>query len=712
MFNEKQLEAINSLEGRIKVIASAGSGKTAVITERYIKLIENGISPDNILCVTFTNKAANEMKNRINNKLDKQYNLDLIRTFHGFCLKILKENSHEFGWAKNFLVWDSDDQTSIIKRIYKECNIDYDEVSYKTAKDIISEIKINEELLLLNIFKMDNTLKDRYEKLQKDYKSGIIYTDKNILKHLIYFGYLYYQQKNNAIDFNDMIILTCTLFRDKKEILKYWQEKLKYIMVDEFQDVSQRQYELVEMLSKKHNNLFVVGDPDQTIYSWRGAKPELLVNFEGKTIIMNQNYRSTPEILDAANTIIAKNTMRIEKDLFTENEHGKKVLCKHLNNNKHEAKYVTQLIKEALKKYEPKDIAILYRMHYLSRSIEEQLIKEKIPYIIHSGVNFYERKEIKDVLCYLRLIQNPNDDVAFERVINVPRRGIGYKTIDQLKEYAKLHNYSLYEAATKSNNTKVQDFILLLGNLSMKKKQSVYDLTKYILDKTGYNKLLEESLEPERIENIKELLQSIKDVKSLEDYLQEITLLTNTDKQSVNKVTLMTIHSSKGLEFPIVFVIGMSEKQFPCAHSYESKELEEEERRLAYVAFTRAKKALILTDNSGLDFDGDMKETSRYIEEVKNLQNPCCDENIKYRPKMYKDEEETITDSTFYNPTYDIGACLVSKVIRNTRDKYSQSGKFYGQYFDSDGNYYDWDDDTYLEGSISAEDIFDESDFY
>ena len=246
----------------------------------------------------------------------------------------------------------------------------------------------------------------------------------------------------------------------------------------------------------------------------------------------------------------------------------------------------------------------------------------------------------------------------------------------------------------------------------MKKKESVYDLTKYILDKTGYNKLLEESLEPERIENIKELLQSIKDVKSLEDYLQEITLLTNIDKQSVNKVTLMTIHSSKGLEFPVVFVIGMSEKQFPCTHSYESKELEEEERRLAYVAFTRAKKVLILTDNSGLDFDGDIKETSRYIEEVRDLQSDSNAQKIKYSPKMYQDKEETITDSVLYNPTYDVGACLVSKVIRNTTDRYSQSGKFHGQYFDSDGNYYDWDDDTYLQGSISAEDIFDESDFY
>ena len=734
MFNEKQQEAINSLEGRIRVIAGAGSGKTGVLTHRYAELIKKGVKPENILCVTFTNKAANEMKERIYKLVEKECKLDLITTFHGFCLRILRENSYLLGWDSTFKVLDGDDQNAIIRDVYKECKIDKDEVSYKAAKDIITDFKVNKEYYLLNVFKPDGSIKRLYEDAKETCRDSFLADNNDIAKE-IYFGYLYHQQKAYGIDFNDMIILTCIILSENKGVLAEWQKQLKYVMVDEFQDASLRQYQLVSMLTEKSGNLFVVGDPDQTIYSWRGAKPELLVNFDKekktKTIIMNQNYRSTPNILDIANTIIDKNKLRVKKELFTKNPKGDKVTWAHFDGPKEEAEWIANKIKTLLKKHKPKDIVILYRMHFLSRSIEEQLIKQKIPYTIHSGTNFYERKEIKDILSYLRVLSNPKDDLSLKRIINTPTRGIGYKKIEELQKYANIANCSLWESCNHfiklDKNTKLQDFVFMINYLTEKSKTlNLKELIKEILDKSTYGKLLEQNFEEERLQNVSELISSLnsfdKDI-TLDKYLQEVALLTNTDKKTRDVVTLMTIHSAKGLEFPVVFVIGMSEGQFPCTHSYDSMEEGEEERRLAYVAYTRAKEKLFLTDCGGYDFNGNDRHTSRYIKDViddveviKKDKNPL---NV-FKPRAYvvkkqKDydmvDEERITDATLYNPSCDIRTCMTSKAIRNTKDRYSRSGKFHGQYFDSDGNYYDWDDDTYCQGLVNAEDIFDASDF-
>ena len=764
MFNKQQKEAINSLEGRIRVIAGAGSGKTSVLTERYKKLVESGVNPRNILCVTFTNKAAMEMKERIGKLVPDKTKLDLICTFHSFCLRILRENAYILGFPNNFAVLDSEDQTIVLKKIYKECNIDYEEVSYQAAKAIISKIKVDQELYLLNIFKPDNTIKNLYEEAKDKYLNGIFRDAKQALLDCIYFGYLYYQQRNTCLDFNDMIILACIIFKQDKYVLKQWQNKIKYIMVDEFQDASSRQYQLVQMLSKKHGNLFVVGDPDQTIYSWRGAKPEILVNFdedgETKTIIMNQNYRSTPQILEAANTIIEKNTLRVEKDLFTKNKKGPRVEHVHFNSQDEEADWVATKVWELIesKQYKPKEIAILYRMHFLSRTMEEQCVKKRVPYIVHSGITFYERKEIKDVLAYLRVLLNPHDDISLKRIINIPTRGIGNKTIEELEKYSELKDCSLWDSLNHfiqtDKNTKLQDFVMLINSLQEDvRKEKLYRLTRLVLDKSGYQILLDKSIEEDKLQNVDELMRSIKEREhlSLDQYLQEISLLTNTDRKDKNRVSLMTVHAAKGLEFKVVFVIGLSEGLFPCSKSYESMEQMEEERRLAYVAYTRAKERLYLTDNSGRDFSGNKKKTSRFITEIKeeinsNVReiNPFkvfktwCKETIKceHDDKEDKDLLDLYfqTEKGFWlkknskNANLRLGKQFKASKVEDECDNWkpikfkngsddnngyatATSSKYKGQYFDSQGNYYDWDDDTYPQGLVNAEDIFDEGDF-
>lgn len=702
MFNEKQLEAINTLDGNIRVVAGAGSGKTSVITHRYAKLIEKGVAPEEILCVTFTNKAANEMKERIE-KLVGFSNYTQICTFHSFCLRVLKQSISLLGYTNKFVILDTEDQKAILKKVYKECKINYEEVSYGTALDIISERKINTEDSLVELLQHSSSIKNLYDASAKDLKDETYRDYNKTLKDTIYYGYLYYQQKSNGLDFNDLIIVTVMLFKKEPKILAKWQDRLKYLMVDEFQDVSQRQFELVKMLSEVHGNLFVVGDPDQTIYSWRGAKPEILVDLDKslkdvKTIIMNQNYRSTPEILQVANELISKNELRIEKDLFTENPSGEKIFFKHLENNKEEADFIVENIERALDKhdYAPQDVAILYRAHFLSRVIEEKLIRSKVPYVIHSGTNFYERKEIKDILSYLKVVMNPKDDIALERIINVPTRGIGDKKLEQIKEMAKLQNCSLYEACTimskEKGNSKLEDFLIIIDRLKLHSAEyTVYELTQSVLDLSGYNKLMEKSLEPERVENVEELLRAIKELPkdtTLEDYLQQIAILTNVDKnERKNCVTLMTIHSSKGLEFPVVFVVGMSDGIFPSG-KVNSIEQVEEERRLAYVAYTRAKKRLILTDSDGYDFNKkENRKTSRFI----------CEMNT-----------DCVTGSRI--PHYNFEPLYTPSIYNGCDDWVSRKAQWgKGQYFHN-GQYYDWDDDTYCQGMLDVEDIVDACD--
>ena len=703
MFNDKQLKAINTLNGRVRVIAGAGSGKTKVLTERYIKLSESGIEPKNILAVTFTNKAAQEMKDRIEKRIGK-FDSALICTFHSFCLKILRNDIDKLGYPKKFTILDSEDQKAVFKKICKECNIEYKEI-YQTAGDIVTERKVNFEDRLEETFSKDKIIKSIYEECQAKYKTGEFKPDeyKALLKDCIYYGYLYHQQKNSSVDFNDMIILAVKLFKKFPNILSAWQKQLKYIMVDEFQDASNRQSELVEMLSGVHGNLFVVGDPDQTIYTWRGAKPEILVNFKVDTdIIMNQNYRSTPEILDIANIIIEKNKLRVKKDLFTENKNGEKVWFRHFLNSRNEADWIAASIAGALKIYKPKDIAVLYRTHYLSRQVEEGLIIRQIPYVIHSGTNFYERSEIKDILAYLRLLINPHDDIALERVINVPRRNMGDAKVNAVKSLAKETGKSLWSACydmPESKYGKVQQFLSDLRTIYYwyeNEHPSLTEVVLKILKKTGYDKYLKESLKPEKEENVQELIRAISefDDKSIDEYLQEVSLMTNVDKKNkTDCVTLMSIHSSKGLEYPLVFVTGLTDGIFPSNRA-ESVEQAEEERRLAYVAYTRAKERLFLTDSGGLDFNGREKCTSPFVKDILSK----IDSNVTL------EDIEDRYNSSIYPPNCNIGNRTRNKLDRN------RYGSNKGRYFQN-GRLYDWDDDTYLQGSVDVEDIFDEGDF-
>lgn len=630
MYNKQQLEAINTLDGRVRIIAGAGSGKTATLTQRYIKLLETQ-DPYNILCVTFTNKAANEMKTRIENKVGELKN-SLICTFHSFCLRVLRQSIGKLGYPSNFIILDTTDQKAIVKKLFKEGNVDKEQIKPKTALELIHEIKLTKEKNLLDLLKKDDTITKLYENAKNEFNrcKHLNYNSiQQVLTDYLYYGYLYYEQTNTGLDFNDLIIICVTLFKQHEDVLKKWQHRLKYIMVDEFQDASFRQYELVTMLSAEHGNLFVVGDPDQTIYSWRGAKPEILVNFDKqgdtKTIILNQNYRSTPNILNIANELIENNTLRVEKDLFTENQEGTKPFFYYCNTYKEECMYVADLIKKALVKYSPKDIVILYRQHSLSRGVEEQLIKHSIPYVIYSSINFYERKEIKDILCYLRLINNTKDDLAFERIINVPKRGIGDKKVQSIKEYAKLNNCSLFKAASemiKTDNIKqLEDFIFMINLLHAELRVPDFNLVNFVqkvIQLSGYTKIINSEFEKETKENVMQLISSMAEYEigtSLDQYLQEIALLTNTDAEQRNAVSLMTIHASKGLEFPIVFVIGLEEGTFPSEYCAEGLEMEEE-RRLAYVAITRAKKFLFLMSCKDYMYGGcDLKE-SRFIQEI------------------------------------------------------------------------------------------------
>ena len=635
MFNERQLEAINTTEGRVRVVACAGSGKTTVLTERYAELVKSGVNPKNILCVTFTNKAAREMSERIIKRVG-DINTSQICTFHSFCLRILRQYADLLGFPLKFNILDSDDQKAIIRKIYKECKIDTKCMSIQSAEAIITERKVVKEDSLEELSKQDDNLKIMYKDAIGNIRTNgfsIMYEDS--VKDAVYYGYLYYQQQAKALDFNDLIIFTVRVFKQNKTVLDIWQKRLQYIMVDEYQDVSNRQNELVEMLSEKHGNLFVVGDPDQTIYSWRGARPDILVDFdkkkETKTIIMNQNYRSTPQILNVANKIIVKNALRVDKDIITDNPDGESVKYAHFEWGNEEGDFVVNTIK-SLKEYNYEDFAVLYRKHAASRAIEASLIKAHIPYTIYSGTNFYDRMEIKDVIAYLRLINDTNDNVAFERIVNVPKRSIGDAKIDAVKETAENLSCSYWNAFSNvSYNFKgkaaktAEDFIFLISNLKTKvDKVPLSELVNDVLEKTHYKEYIEQSLhqdKEERLENLMELMNYIReseDKTPLQEFLDKVSLMSGEDKKAVkNSVKLMTIHSAKGLEFPVVFVVGMSDGVLPSHLAHEDEE-KEEERRLAYVAFTRAKKRLYLSDSGGMDYNGCEKTTSGYIEELKD----------------------------------------------------------------------------------------------
>ena len=633
--NENQKAAVLAEDQYIRIIAGAGSGKTRVLTMRIAHLIQDlQVYPNKILAITFTNKAANEMKQRIRNILHDENTTCFISTIHSLCVRILREDITSMNYPRNFTVLDADDQKSIIKEAYRELNIDKNKFSINSLLDYISNnksayISVDRAFELAGAFSGEKTKAEVF----KFYEERL---------HQLY-----------ALDFDDLLLWTVRMFKKYPEILDKWMHRFHYIHVDEFQDVDHVQYELVRLLTGTINNLCVVGDPDQTIYTWRGADVNIIMNFTNdfkgcRTIILNENYRSTKNILDGANSVIKNNRNRVKKDLYTSQKSADKIMHYSAPAEEYEASWVANRIAMLHNKEDIpyRHIAILYRNNYLSRAIEKGLLDQRIPYVIFGGIKFYERQEIKDALSYMRMITT-QDDLAFKRIINVPKRGIGNKTIEQISDKAKELRTSMYEVCKSErflsgkNQRTIDDFVTMIEKWRTKAEElEVAKILEMILEDTGYRKMLEDEQETDRIENLKELINDMQSFmheypeSTLDEYLQLVTLYGEKEEKIDDQyVSLMTIHAAKGLEFDYVFVIGMSDGIFPSERSMqEGAAGVEEERRLAYVAYTRAKKQLYLTECSGFSYVlSKPRVTSRFIEEI----DP---ENIEHLNKPKKQE--------------------------------------------------------------------------
>lgn len=622
--NASQLEAVTSTEGFIRVIAGAGSGKTRALARRFAYLVnEIGILPGNILRVTFTNKSANEMRQRIHN-LTGDNDTGYISTFHSFCVSVLQEDSHALQYPKSFLVLDNSDIDSMLKIIYEGRGLTLRNMTFSKARDMIEIRKlIKEPKYYLDMLNMSlDTLRQKY----------LTATEPS---DIIFYGYLYQEKKCFGLDYNDLIKFTLYIFEQNEAVKIKWQQRLEYIMIDEFQDIDELQYKLMSVLCGYHKNLFIVGDPDQTIYTWRGANVRYLLDFDKifpsvKTIMMMQNYRSTPQIVSVVNDLIDKNKFRIKKNLMPTIADGRKVICHHADTSEREAMWIAEQI-QALhgEGTSYREITVLYRAHYITRIVEEVFLREKIPYAIYSGVQFFNRMEIKDALAYLRLIAY-KDDLAFLRVVNVPKRNLGERRIKFLQEYAVKHQCSLYIALeTNLDNeifkgTKAAQFVALIENFAANyAERQISELLAAILNESGYEKMLRTEGSQERLDNLAELKQSVYEYETscgeestLEHYLSHIALFTNSDAaDNSDKVKLMTVHSAKGLEFPYVFLCAMNEGVFPSKKTDTIQKMEEE-RRLAFVAMTRAQKGLYLSEAEGRNFDGSPRYPSRFLLDI------------------------------------------------------------------------------------------------
>ncbi len=612
--NTRQREAVQATEGRIRVVAGAGTGKTKALTHRYAYLVNVlGIDPANILCLTFTNKAAAEMRTRIADMVHSGDYNDFVCTLHGFCVKFLRKEIYRLGFPKSFTVLDEEDSKAIAKQTMDEMGLKRTE---KTVKQFLEGIGADKAL-------------NGY--IQTYMLPGSVISDQMRQSSRLA-GYVSRQMKNYALDFDDLMNVTKYILDRFPDAADHWQTQLNYIMVDEAQDCNLDDWDLVERLSAKHRNLFVVGDPDQAIYQWRGARPDLFVQFAAdQTIILDENYRSTPRILDVANCVIANNQNRIPKDLFTRKAEGRAVVHFHGKSESEETDWIVSQIQNLLKGgARVNDIAILYRSSYQSRALEQALLNARLEYTIWGGTRFFERKEIKDALSYLRLVLNQDDDLSFERIINVPSRKLGRKFLDQVRLTASERGISLYSALELGADSKAQPFIGLIEDARQyARDHRVSDLLNRLLDRSGYKKMVREDQDEDRLENLDELLSSIRFYESvrtpeestLADYLQDIALYTNDDhRKDVPTLKLMTIHQAKGLEFPYVFVVGLSEGIFPNLRSIREgkKAGEEEERRLMYVAVTRAENALFLTESEGYNLSTKTnKYPSRFLAEIK-----------------------------------------------------------------------------------------------
>lgn len=629
--NKEQREAVKHTEGPLLIMAGAGSGKTRVLTHRVAYLLsEKEVSPRSILAITFTNKAAREMKDRIEQLVGLESSNIWVSTFHSLCVRILRQDIDRIGYDRQFTILDASDQLTVIKQVLRDLNIDTKRFEPRAMMGKINTAK--NELITPKDFR----------------KQAKTFYDEQIAD--VYEAYQTLLRKNNSLDFADLIMQTVHLFNRVPDVLTYYQRRFQYIHVDEYQDTNHAQYVFINQLASRYQNICVVGDSDQSIYRWRGADIGNILSFEkdypnARTILLEQNYRSTKMILEAANYVIQKNTNRKPKKLWTDNETGKKLHYFQGETEQDEARFVTRHIQKFLdnKTYQPEDIAILYRTNAQSRVIEDTLMKANIDYQVVGGTKFYERKEIKDIIAYLRLIVNPHDDISFERVVNVPKRGIGQATMDKLRVYAETHDLSLFDVlkevdftgvTPRAANALVRFETLIESFMNQQQFLTVTDMLEVVLEKTGYEDMLmkDRSLEAQsRLENLEEfktVTQNFEatneDDQSLISFLTDLSLVTDIDEvdetepEQTNKITLMTLHAAKGLEFPVIFLIGMEENVFPHSRSMDDEEEMEEERRLAYVGMTRAQRELYLTHANMRTIYGRtmMNPMSRFISEI------------------------------------------------------------------------------------------------
>lgn len=627
--NKRQQEAVQNTNGPLLIMAGAGSGKTRVLTHRIAYLLdEKDVAPQNILAITFTNKAAREMKNRVSSLVGPEADYIWVSTFHSMCVRILRRDADKIGINRNFTIFDTADQLTVIKNVLKARNIDPKQFSPRAFLAEISNAK--------------NKLQtpDQYQKLAGDYFSKMVAD--------VYQDYQKTLHRNHSLDFDDLIMQTTILFKRAPEVLEYYQRRFQYIHVDEYQDTNFAQYDLVKKLAAKYENLCVVGDSDQSIYRWRGADIKNILSFEkdypnAKIVFLEQNYRSTESILNAANAVIKNNPDHKEKKLWTEQSGGSKLKYYNAQTERYESLYVANEIEKYIdqSEYNYRDIAILYRTNAQSRVIEETFVKANIPYQMVGGTKFYDRKEIKDVLAYLRLIANPDDDVSFVRIVNEPKRGIGATTIEKLQSYATAHDISLFTAVKEvdfiglsARATKLlAEFAEMINNwIKQQEFLTATDMVEQVLDKSGYEAMLENdrTIEAEtRLENINEFksvtqhFEKSSDDQTLIAFLTDLALISDIDSMdddpfADNKVTMMTLHAAKGLEFPVVFLVGMEEGIFPHSRSIDDHEEMAEERRLAYVGITRAERELHLTHAQYRTLFGKPHNNmmSRFIKEI------------------------------------------------------------------------------------------------
>ena len=630
--NDRQAEAVQTTEGPLLIMAGAGSGKTRVLTHRIAYLIdEKMVNPWNILAITFTNKAAREMKERAY-QLNPATQDCLIATFHSMCVRILRRNADHIGYNRNFTIVDPGEQRTLMKRILKSLNLDPKKWNERTILGTISNAK-----------------NDLIDEVAYAAQAGDMYTQ---IVAKCYEAYQKELRQSEAVDFDDLIMLTLRLFDQHPDVLTYYQQKFQYIHVDEYQDTNHAQYQLVKLLASRFKNICVVGDADQSIYGWRGADMQNILDFEkdypdAKVVLLEENYRSTKTILQAANDVIKNNRHRRPKNLWTQNEDGEEIVYYRANDEQDEAVFVAKTIEELSREagYKHRDFAVLYRTNAQSRTIEEALLKSNIPYTMVGGTKFYSRKEIRDVIAYLNLIANLSDNISFERIINEPKRGIGPGTVDKIRDFAQMQESSLLDASANIMLSGIKgkaaqaiwDFANLILDLRERLDQlTITELVEEVLDKTGYMTALtnQGNLESQaRIENIQEFLSVTKNfdengetvedesgVETLSRFLNDLALIADTDDgaQETSEVTLMTLHAAKGLEFPVVFLIGMEENVFPLSRAAEDQDELEEERRLAYVGITRAEKVLFLTNaNSRLLFGRtSYNRPTRFINEI------------------------------------------------------------------------------------------------